>query len=86
MSTTLKFALLLFAAAVLALGARALFANMADQQPRPDQTAQIRIAASELPAGLLLREDDLDWKSVEKAQSARGCPGAGYARSREYGG
>src|SRR5690606_336699 len=73
MSTTLKFALLLFAAAVLALGARALFANMADQKPRVEQMAQIRVAAGELPAGLLLRDDDLDWKPVAKSKVPEGA-------------
>lgn len=68
MSTTLKFALLLFGAAVLALAARMLFANINGQQAPTDQSVQIRAAAVQLPAGLLLRSDDLDWIAVDKTK------------------
>lgn len=68
MSTTLKFALLLFGAAALALAARMLFANMAERQAPAEQTVQIRAAAVQLPAGLLLRADDLDWIAVDKTK------------------
>lgn len=68
MSTTLKFALLLFGAAALALVARMLFANMNGPQPPTDQSIQIRAAAVQLPAGLLLRGEDLGWVAVDKAK------------------
>ncbi|MBV6272985.1 Flp pilus assembly protein CpaB [Alcaligenaceae bacterium CGII-47] len=68
MSTTVKFALLLFGAAVLALAARALFANIAKQPVPADQMVQIRAAAIPLPAGLLLRADDLGWIAVDKTK------------------
>jgi len=64
MSTVLRFSLILIGAAVLALVARFIFVS--NEQPpqdvRPD--VQIRIAAAELPAGLLLRDSDLAWKTV----------------------
>jgi pilus assembly protein CpaB len=64
MSTVLRFSLILIGAAVLAIIARFLFINSEQPKvdPRPD--IQIRIAAAELPAGLLLRDTDLAWKTV----------------------
>jgi len=68
MSTTLKFALLVLGAAVLAMTARTLFATMNNQKKPAESLVQVRIAASDLPAGLLLRNEDLAWKPLEKSQ------------------
>lgn len=64
MSSVLKFALILLAAGVLALFARSWFISHQDQPAPPPETVRIRTAAATLPTGLLLRENDLGWKSV----------------------
>lgn len=64
MSSVLRFALILLAAAVLAVSARALFVSRAQQpEAAPPPDIQVRIAAADLPAGLLLRDSDLDWRA-----------------------
>ncbi|HUH58532.1 MAG TPA: Flp pilus assembly protein CpaB [Candidimonas sp.] len=74
MSTTLKFVLLVIGAAVLALAARMLYANMAQQDHKPaDPPVQVQIAAGDLPAGLLLRSEDLSWKPMQKSQVPDGA-------------
>jgi pilus assembly protein CpaB len=73
MSTTLKFALLFIAAAMLALVARALYAGMADRSKPSERLVQVRVAASDLPAGLLLLDDDLVWKSLEPGRVPDGA-------------
>lgn len=73
MSTTLKFALLIIGAAVLALAARMLYANMLANQKQADPIVQLRVAAGDLPAGLLLRAEDLDWKSTPQSQVPEGA-------------
>lgn len=73
MSTTLKFALLVLGAAVLALTARVLFANMAAAKNPVDTSVHVRVAANDLPTGLLLREEDLDWKPYDKSKVPEGA-------------
>ncbi|NYT61722.1 Flp pilus assembly protein CpaB [Alcaligenaceae bacterium] len=74
MSTTLKFILLVVGAAVLALAARMLYANMAQQDHKPaDPPVQVQIATGDLPAGLLLRSEDLGWKPMPKSQVPDGA-------------
>jgi pilus assembly protein CpaB len=74
MSTTLKFVLLVVGAAVLALAARMLFANMTQPTNRPsDPLLQVQVAAGDLPAGLLLRSEDLGWKPMLKSQLPDGA-------------
>lgn len=38
-----------------------------------DPTVQVRVAAARLPAGLLLRSEDLDWKPLPKSQVPSGA-------------
>lgn len=65
MSTPIKLILLFLAAVVLALASRSLYLSMVGPtEPAAEPTAQIRIAAEALPAGLLLRDDDLDWRDM----------------------
>lgn len=73
MSTTLKFVLLVIGAIVLALMARILYANMTQQKIISDPMVQVQIAASDLPAGLLLRNEDLDWKSMARSKVPAGA-------------
>lgn len=82
MSTPIKLILLFLAALVLALASRSLYLSLAGPaELTPETTAQIRIAAEPLPAGLLLRDDDLDWRDV--ALSA--VPAGAVVRTPEGG-
>ncbi len=69
MSTPLKLILLFIGAVVVALAARSLYLSLAGGQPSADAdaTVQIRVAADRLPAGLLVRNEDLDWRAVPKS-------------------
>lgn len=73
MSTTLKFVLLVVGAAVLAFAARMLYANMTQQNKSPNPPVHVQIAAGDLPAGLLLRGEDLGWKPMQKSQAPDGA-------------
>ncbi|HEY9279143.1 MAG TPA: Flp pilus assembly protein CpaB [Eoetvoesiella sp.] len=87
MSTTLKFALLVLGAAVLAFTARVLYANMANQNIKPaERSVQVRVAAGDLPAGLLLREEDLDWKPLEASKVPDGTLVQGTKAADAMGG
>jgi pilus assembly protein CpaB len=68
MSSALKFALILLAAAVLATGARALYVGSLNRQAAPDPDIRVRVAAADLPEGLLLRDSDLAWKALPRGQ------------------
>ncbi|WP_322999585.1 Flp pilus assembly protein CpaB [Castellaniella sp.] len=68
MSSVLKFALILLAAAVLAIGARALYVSSLNRQAAPDPDIRVRVATADLPEGLLLRDSDLAWKSLPRGQ------------------
>lgn len=73
MSTTFKFVLLVVGAVVLALVARVLYANMTQQKTFSDPMVQVQVTASDLPAGLLLRNEDLDWKPMAKSKVPDGA-------------
>jgi pilus assembly protein CpaB len=73
MSTYLKFALLFLAAAMLALVARALYAGMADRSKPSERMVQVRVAGADLPAGLLLRNEDLDWQVLQPGHVPEGA-------------
>lgn len=64
MSAVLRFSLILLAAGILAMVARALFVAGQEPTPPPRPDVQIRVASADLPAGLLLRDSDLNWKAV----------------------
>lgn len=86
MSTTLKFILLVIGAALLALTARTLFANMTSRNPPAKPSVQVRIAASDLPAGLLLRGEDLAWKPLAPANVPEGALIQGTAKAHAMNG
>lgn len=86
MSTTLKFALLIIGAAVLALAARMIYASMLANQQPADPTVQLRVAAGDLPAGLLLRAEDLDWKATVGSQVPEGALVKGTAAAEAMAG
>lgn len=71
-SSVLRFAVILLAAAVLTVVARSMFVSRA-QQPEapPPPDVRVRIAAVDLPAGLLLRDGDLDWRAYPAGQVPR---------------
>ncbi|WP_298015381.1 Flp pilus assembly protein CpaB [uncultured Castellaniella sp.] len=73
MSAVLRFSLILLAAGILALVARALFVSSQAPAPAPHPDQQVRIAAADLPAGLLLRESDLSWKTVRPEAIPKGA-------------
>lgn len=66
MSSVLKFALILFVAAILAMGARAMYVSSLNKPAAPNPEVKIRVTAADLPAGLLLREGDLAWRAVPR--------------------
>ncbi|WP_345795724.1 Flp pilus assembly protein CpaB [Castellaniella sp. MT123] len=66
MTSVLKFALILFAAAILAMGARAMYISSLNRPAAPDPEVRIRVTAAALPAGLLLRDGDLTWQAVPR--------------------
>lgn len=69
MSSTVKFALLVALAVVSALVLRALFIAAQAQPAEVSPTHQrVRVAAADLPPGLLLRDSDLAWKELPRGQ------------------
>ncbi|MYN13501.1 Flp pilus assembly protein CpaB [Pusillimonas sp. TS35] len=86
MSNTLKFALLILGAAVLALMARVLFASMMGNAAPADPQVQIRVAAGDLPAGLLLRNEDIAWQAVPKSRLPQGALVQGTPAADDMGG
>ncbi len=74
MPTVLKFVLLIIGAALLALAARALLLS----QERKKETIEepqvsVMVAAADLPAGLLLRAEDIDWREMPKSKAPDGA-------------
>ncbi|PMS17423.1 Flp pilus assembly protein CpaB [Trinickia dabaoshanensis] len=74
MQNILKLAGLIIVAAIGAVVLRALYvAASRPAPPKPAPTVQIRAAAADLPDGLLLRDSDLVWKSVPRADVPAGA-------------
>ncbi len=73
MSSVLKFALILIAAAVLALGARVMYINSLSPKQAADPEVRVLSAVGDLPAGLLLREGDLAWLAVARSKMPKGA-------------
>lgn len=75
MSFPLKVVLFAVVALVLALSARALYVNMTGAEPLDvaDPAVHIRVAADQLPAGLLLRSDDLAIQSLPRSKVPQGA-------------
>ena len=72
-SSVLRLALILLAAAVLALGARAVYVNRTQAPPPPVVEIPVLVSAADLPAGLLLREADLAWRPYPEGEVPRGA-------------
>jgi len=86
--SVLKFAVILLAAALLAVGARAAF--IARQQPATSVAEApaevlVRVAAADLPAGLLLRDSDLEWKPYARSDLPKGALQEGNAQAEVIG-
>jgi pilus assembly protein CpaB len=64
MPNTIKLILLVVAAGIFAVFARVLYVRAAQPEPTVDASRMVRIAAVDLPEGLLLREDDFGWRKV----------------------
>lgn len=73
MSSVLKLALILLSAALLAIGARSLYVRSLAAQPAPEPDVRVRVAAADLPAGLLLRDADLAWQALAPSQVPQGA-------------
>jgi pilus assembly protein CpaB len=73
MSAVLRFSLILLAAGILAIAARALFVARQEPAPAPSPDVQIRVASADLPAGLLLRDSDLSWKAMRPKAVPQGA-------------
>lgn len=64
MPTALKLVLIVLAALVLAVVARLVYVAQNAPVPQAEAEIRVRVAASDLPAGLLLREEDLNWNPM----------------------
>ncbi|MBJ7222711.1 MULTISPECIES: Flp pilus assembly protein CpaB [unclassified Brenneria] len=73
MSSVLKLALILLAAALLAALARMMFVTSEQSDAPPEQRVQVRITAAALPEGLLLREGDLGWQAYPENKVPEGA-------------
>lgn len=87
MSTPVKLLLLFIGAVVVALASRSLYLSVAGpSEPEEEPTVQVRVAADNLPAGLLLRNEDLDWRSVPRSAVPAGAIMEGGAESQDIAG
>ncbi|WP_345814952.1 Flp pilus assembly protein CpaB [Paraburkholderia sp. PREW-6R] len=74
MSNTFKLLLLVVAAGIFAVLARTLFLNASSNTPAPVESSKmIRVAGADLPEGLLLRDSDFGWRSVENGDVPSGA-------------
>src|SRR5699024_3246593 len=73
MSSVLRLALLLIVAAVLALAARFTFLKSQAPAEPVNPEVMVRVSSSDLPAGLLLRDEDLHWQSMQESEVPRGA-------------
>jgi pilus assembly protein CpaB len=67
MSKIIKLAVLLVGALLVAVIVRFVVQTMTTQHVQAPTTKRVRVAAADLPAGLLLREADLAWKDLPAA-------------------
>jgi pilus assembly protein CpaB len=67
MSKTIKLAVLIIGAVLVALIVRLVVQAATVQHPAPVVTKRVRIAAADLPPGWLLRDADLAWKELPVA-------------------
>jgi Flp pilus assembly protein CpaB len=74
MSNTVKTGLLIVLAAIFALLMRGFFiAASKPATPKTPSVDRVRVADADLPRGLLLRDDDLGWKSVPHGSTPDGA-------------
>jgi pilus assembly protein CpaB len=64
MSMIIKLALLLLGATLIALIVRVVIANANHSAAPVVVTAKVRVSTANLPVGLLLRDEDLGWKTI----------------------
>lgn len=85
MSTPLKLILLFIGALIMAFATRSLYLGLfGNDSPVPsDPTVQIRAAGVNLPAGLLLRDEDLDWRETPKSAVPTGAVVEGSKAANE---
>ena len=68
MSNAIKIIVLVFVAAIVAVVLRTLFiAASRPGPPVPPTFDRVRVAADDLPQGLLLRDQDLSWKQMKRS-------------------
>jgi pilus assembly protein CpaB len=68
MSNIIKFAVLLVGALLIALIVRAVVASASRPTTQTITTEKVQVSAAALPQGLLLRDEDIAWKSVPATQ------------------
>lgn len=86
MSSVLRFAVILLVAAMLAFGARAMLVSRSQQPaPPPPADVQVRVAAADLPAGLLLRDGDVEWRAFPANQVPKDSLREGSAQAELSG-
>jgi pilus assembly protein CpaB len=73
MPNVLKIGLLIVVAGVVALVMRGLYVSASTASASVPSTEKIRVAASDLPEGLLLRDSDLEWKEVPRGNVIAGA-------------
>ncbi|MEX3931210.1 Flp pilus assembly protein CpaB [Paraburkholderia phymatum] len=74
MPRILKLAILMLSAAIGAVVFRALFVAASQPGPaRPPVMDRVRVAAADLPEGMLLRDSDLTWKEMPHKQVPQGA-------------
>jgi len=73
MSSVLKFALILLAAAMLAVMGRMWFINSSQPVAVQEPDVSVLIAAADLPAGLLLRDSDFAWQAYPRSRIPSGA-------------
>ncbi|MFT0533432.1 Flp pilus assembly protein CpaB [Castellaniella hirudinis] len=73
MSSVFKLALILLAAALLAVLARSFYVSSQKTPVVVEPDPRIRVAAADLPAGLLIRDADLQWQSISRDSVPKGA-------------
>ncbi|WP_250515403.1 Flp pilus assembly protein CpaB [Caballeronia sp. INDeC2] len=68
MSNIIKFAVLLVGALLIALIVRVVVASASRPAEHVVTTEKVQVSAAELPQGLLLRDEDLAWKTMPASQ------------------
>ena len=86
MSNIIKFAVLLVGALLIALIVRVVVASASRPAKTVEVTEKVLVSAAALPQGLLLRDEDLSWKPMEKAQLPSNAIVAGDANAPDLKG